>query len=238
MNYQLTHQLQNLIGDIKNQPFVDNSIVADIVQSHKLATKDVEPFMLFNHNNKESYGRTLIFDNGNFKILLMSWKTGDFTAIHNHGFTEWGCVYTFGVATHRLYEIEQNELKLVQKDNFQAGQIASVCGDLTHMMGNASSENFVTLHIYGSNTRSSNVSANAKVYVPEFQKVVTTMGSAFLNMDKDLMLTEKPLNEINSEILYDYYCLVKPYYERNKNTKILAAMEKHLKNNGSSKIKN
>lgn len=230
MNQLITHQLQNLIGEIKNHPVMNNTLVADIVQSHKLATKDVEPFMLFNHSNNESYGRTLIFDNGNFKILLMSWKAGDFTAIHNHGFTEWGCVYTFGEATHRLYEIEQNELKLVQKDNFQAGQIASVCGDLTHMMGNASSENFVTLHIYGSNTRKTNVSANAKVYVPEYQKVLTTMGSAFLNMNKDLVLNETPLNEINTEILIDYYTLVKPYYERTNNKNILISMEKHLNN--------
>jgi predicted metal-dependent enzyme (double-stranded beta helix superfamily) len=226
MNYPITNQLQHLISDIKNQAYMDNSIVADMVQSHQLQTKDVAPYMLFNHSNHESYGRTLIFDNGNFKILLMSWKAGDFTAIHNHGFTEWGCVYTFGEATHRLYEVVQNELKLIQKDNFPAGAIASVCGDLTHMMGNAGSEDFVTLHIYGSNTRKSNVSANAKVYVPEVQKVVTTMGSAFLNMSKELVLSETPLKKMDSEIMLDYYTLVKPYYERINNTSVLNAMEK------------
>ena len=30
----------------------------------------------------------------------MLWKLDDFPAIYNHGYTEWGCVYFFGEASH------------------------------------------------------------------------------------------------------------------------------------------
>tara|TARA_R110001583_G_scaffold13561_1_gene57931 strand:+ start:4756 stop:5193 length:438 start_codon:yes stop_codon:yes gene_type:complete len=141
-----------------------------------------------------------------------------------------GSVYFFGEATHRLYEVDNNELKLVQKDNFQKGQVASVCGDLTHMMGNSSDENFTSLHIYGSNILRNEVSVYVKVYVPEFQKIVTALGSAYLNMTKDLVLTEEPLGKVNSDVLSDYFHLVKPFYERNNNRKILSKLDKFLSN--------
>ncbi len=228
MTAECSKQLQKLIDDIKNQHFVDNSILAGIVESNKLTEKDIAPFESYMHRNNESYGRKLIYDNGNFKILLMSWKSGDFTAIHNHGSVEWGSVYFFGDATHRLYEDDNNELKLIQKDNFRKGEIASVCGDLTHIMGNSSNKDFATLHIYGSNTKMNDVSADAKIYVPERQTIVTTSGSAYLNMKEDLILTEEPLKKINSDVLTDYFQLVKPFYERNNNKNILDKLNHFL----------
>lgn len=220
--------IQKLILALQHEPEIDNPLVADLVCANRLTEKSIAPYILYNHKENESYGRQLIYDNGNFKILLMSWKKGDFTAIHNHGYTEWGCVYFFGEATNRLYTAENEELRLLQKDNFQVGEVASVCGDLTHMMGNASAKDFTTLHIYGSNTRVNNVSENAKVYIPEEQKVVTTMGSAFLKMDSQLILSENPLNKINNDVLLDYFSLVKPFYERNHFDKSIRNMENIL----------
>ena len=228
MKTELSSTIYKLILDIKNAGKMDNSLITEIVNSNKLSEKDLGAFVSFGHANSQSYGRKLIFDNGNFKLLLMSWKAGDFTAIHNHGNTEWGCVYFFGEASHRLYEIVDDELKIIQKDNFHEGQIAAVCGDLTHMMGNAGSKDFTTLHIYGSNTRNSNVSENAKVYLPEFKKVVTTMGSAYLNMDSNIMLSEKLLLKMRQDVLLDYVTLVKPFYERTKKFDIIRRMEKQM----------
>lgn len=228
MKTEFPKKLQQLILALQHESNIDNVMVAQLVSDNQLSNKDIAPFISFSHKQNESYGRQLIFDNGNFKILLMSWKKGDFTAIHNHGYTEWGCVYFFGEATHRLYEVENDALKLLQKDNFHTGEVASVCGDLTHMMGNASSNDFTTLHIYGSNTRNHDVSENAKVYVPEEQKIITTMGSAYLHMDKQLVLSENPLSKINNNVLLDYYSLVKPFYERNQLTQSIRNMENIL----------
>jgi predicted metal-dependent enzyme (double-stranded beta helix superfamily) len=230
MSTEISNKIRKLINDIRYHSYLSNSLVADIVDSNQLNEKDIAPYYSFEHSENESYGRQLIYDNGNFKILLMSWKSGDFTAIHNHGYTEWGCVYFFGEATHRLYSVDDNELKLIKKENFQKGQIAYVCGDLTHMMGNSGTTDFATLHIYGSNTRRKDISKDAVVYLPEFDKEVTTMGSAYLNMDKKYILSEKPLLSIATDLLADYYNLVKPFYERNNHSGILKNIDNKLYN--------
>lgn len=228
MNTTFSKKIESLIKDIKNQHFLTNPLISEIVESNCITESDIACYVSYNHSSKESYGRQLIYDNGNFKILLMSWKSGDFTAIHNHGYTEWGCVYFFGEATHRLYSISDGELRISQKDNFHNGQIASVCGDLTHIMGNLSSNDFTTLHIYGSNSRKKDVSKDTTVYLPEMDKQVTTMGPAYLNMDKQLILAEKPLIKTSLEVITDYFSLIKPFYERIKKVSVLKKLEKTI----------
>ena len=220
--------LKSLILDIKNQSRMDNSILIDIVQANKLASKDIAPFMTFDHENTQSYGRKLIYDNGNFKILLMSWIPGDCTAIHDHGNLEWGCEHFFNEATHRTYKIENGELKIAEKDNSQTDQIASVSGDLIHLLCNLDTEKIATLHIYGSNTRSNKIAEGTKVYIPELKKVLTTMGSAYLNMNTDSMSSDMPFNLIGEDVLKDYYTLVKPFYERIKHGDILSEIDQYL----------
>jgi hypothetical protein len=221
----------NLLFELDHQPNMNNDLVSQILSGIKLSEEALEPYVFTNHPVNESYGRKLIWDNGDYKILLMTWHPGDFTAIHNHGYTEWGGVYFFGEATHRLYHVENNELTLIQKNVFPNGQVASICGDLTHLMGNAGNRDIITLHVYGSNTRKENVSEDAKVYVPEFQKVFTTMGSAYLNMNKALILSEMPFENIEHDLLADYFSLVKPFYERNKMAGVLKRMDNYLNHN-------
>lgn len=228
MNSFFPKSLQSLINDLSECKENHNQQVQDIVKQNRFSPQDFEPFYTFNHADHESYGRKLIFDNGNFKILLMSWKPGDFTAIHNHGHSEWGCVYFFGDAAHRLYTVENSQLTSVEKDTYLEGQIASVCGDLTHLMGNAGTQNLATLHIYGSNSRNSNISENAKIYAPEHQKIFTTMGTAFLNMSPDLIMSEAALPEMEAGLLDDYFGLVNPFYKRNGFSAVLKNMEKQL----------
>jgi hypothetical protein len=228
MDHNIPGSLQNLIGNLSECQDIGNLQISEIVSQTKFRYKDFEPYFTFNHPDSESYGRKLIFDNGNYKILLMSWKPGDFTAIHNHGHTEWGCVYFFGNATHRLYEVEQNTLISVKKGTFSSGQVALVCGELTHLMGNSGDKDLATLHIYGSNTRKDSISENAKIFAPEHQKIFTTKGTAFLNMSKLLIQEEAELPPINPDLLEDYFGLVKPFYKRNGISRVLTNMEKQL----------
>ena len=224
MKREFPKKINDLINDIVNQKSVSNSMLFDMVKRQNISEDDIAPYTTYNHSPNESYGRKLIYDNGNFKILLMSWQPGDFTAIHNHGYTEWGSVYFMGEATQRMYSVINDELEIVRKCSTQQEQIASMKGDFTHMMGNSTSKNFATLHIYGSNTRTQDVSKDAVVYLPELKKKVTTRGSAYLNMEKQQILTENPLIKVSQELVADYHSLVKPFYERNGLVSILDNM--------------
>ncbi|MBC7125254.1 MAG: cysteine dioxygenase family protein [Bacteroidales bacterium] len=230
MDTNLPKSISRIINELNSHKKIENALVAEIVSEANLNENDLAEFNSFNHSTSESYGRKLIYDNGNFKILLMSWNSGDYTAIHNHGYTEWGCVYFFGDATHRLYSVANDELSLVKKDNFTDGQIVSVCGELTHIMGNSSPRGFTTLHIYGSNTFKRDFSKDTIVYLPEIDKQFTTMGSAYLNMDKQLILSEKPLIKTSYDMIVDYFSLIKPFYERIGKISVLKKVEKEINN--------
>ncbi len=228
MTNEFNPPVRQLIRAIQNAGHMDNRLIKDIIEVHQLTGNDFVTYATFNHPCHESYGRRVIYDNGNFKIMLMSWAPGDFTAIHNHGYTEWGCVLFFGEATHRMYNFDGNELTLKQKDTFFEGHSAPVCGDLIHIMGNSGKTGFTTLHIYGSNNKESDVSEGSTVFLPELGKMATTMGSAYLNLDKSLMLSEKPFTGINEETLTDYFDLIKPFYERNNQLEMIRNMENIL----------
>jgi hypothetical protein len=54
------------------------------------------------------------------------------------------------------------------------------------------------------------------------------MGTAFLNMSQDLILTENPIHQIEEETLVDYFRLVKPFYQRNKVADVLNRINNYL----------
>jgi hypothetical protein len=230
MNNYMPNCIQKLVIELSSHRQVDNRILNDIVSGISFIEKELEPYFFYDHAVTESYGRRLIWQDKNFKILLMSWRPGDYTAIHNHGKTEWGSVHFLGDATHRLYDFDNGQLNIAESSEFIAGQNASVCGDLIHLMGNSGSRNVATLHIYGMNIPTSEQPSKARVYLPELKKVVFTDGSAFLNMCPTLTLGEDWFTNISPETLIDYLQLVIPFYERNKCDQTISFIEEILQN--------
>lgn len=222
--------INRIATELNNLKDIDNTSVLDIVTSANLSEKELSRYENYNHSKRESYGRNLILDTGKFKIFLMSWRVGDFTAIHNHGNTDWGCVHFFGIATHRLYNFENNQLKLIQKDFFVPEQNASVCGDLIHLMGNSGKRNFTTLHIYGYNKPENRDAINADVYIPEKKKVVQTTGTAYLDMKDDLIIEDKEFTSIDINTAIDYLGLIKTFFNRNNQTDVLERIDQILIN--------
>jgi predicted metal-dependent enzyme (double-stranded beta helix superfamily) len=220
--------INQLVEELNNHLVHSNELVSEIVSSILFDRNEIEAFNTFNHNLKDSYGRKLVYDSERFKILVMSWLPGDFTAIHNHGYTEWGSVHFFGEATHRLYENTNGMLDVISKEKFEEGQNAAVCGALTHMMGNSSNKEFITLHIYGKDSAENKVADDAMVYLPEFQKIATTSGTAYLNLDKSLIKSETSYNAFSDAMISDYFQLIAPYYCRNNQFDLLKNLESKI----------
>jgi predicted metal-dependent enzyme (double-stranded beta helix superfamily) len=202
----------------------------EIIENARFSEHEFIPFNKFDHPETESYGRNLLYETDKFKIYLMSWKPGDFTAIHNHGITEWGGVYFFGNATHRLYEMTNDKLELIQCDYFKKGDSAAICGDLIHMMGNSGNKEFTTLHIYGSNTGFSANAKDEKVFLPEHRSVFNTNGPAFLNMNEDLKKLKTFFNDIKEGTLLDYFDTIKPFYSRIKRDDVIQTISMFERN--------
>lgn len=226
---ELPQSIYKIIGELDQIPVLDNKTLVSLVRQTSISEKEFEGLRQFDHPENLSYGRQELYSNQRFKILLMSWRKNDFTAIHNHGATEWGCVFFMGPATHRKYEMEYGKLVLKRRDIFQTGQIADVCGNFIHIMGNSGTRDFLTLHIYGFDSHARDHESFAKVYAPEYNKLFYTHGEAYLNISRELIRGEKYFDHIDSEALVDYLILVKPFYERVSNKMVLEKIKSAIK---------
>jgi predicted metal-dependent enzyme (double-stranded beta helix superfamily) len=150
----------------------------------KITPHDLEPWANFNHPEEDGYGRKLIYADENFEIMVMSWMPNDFSAVHNHGYTQWGAVQVFGIASHYVYKYQNNHIKLIEKQCFHPNDIVLVTNEFIHQMGNQSDNPFLTLHIYGTNEPKEVITADSLIFEIENNRIVKTTGGAFFQLDE------------------------------------------------------
>ena len=180
METHLPPSIQLLVATIKEYAPKNNLEIASLVRQHPVDREELLPFNNFEHPENESYGRRQLYANDSFCIYLMSWCPGDFTAIHDHGTTQWGCVLALDDFAHRLYQFEENKLALKDDKPFLKGQTASVHSDVIHMMGNNSNKNALSIHIYGTNEPGKKVAQRSRIFYPEINQMAYTQGAAYL----------------------------------------------------------
>jgi cysteine dioxygenase len=216
--------LLRLIKAIESEENIDNRLLKEIIQQSGLDEADFHQFTRFNHDIAESYGRNKIYEGVRFSVFLMSWAPEDFTAIHSHGYCEWGAVVFFGDMNHRLYKTAENKVELVEKSIVPKGTIAPVTGRLVHAMGNLSDSPVMSLHMYGSNNLLINSNDDSIVYELEKKLVRTTNGSAYINMPDEFYKKTESGIETNVETISDYFKILLPFYRKNK----MVSMEKYI----------
>ncbi|MFK7969352.1 MAG: cysteine dioxygenase family protein [Bacteroidia bacterium] len=203
-----------LATSIENEGALSPLRTKEIVQEADVQIEDMMEYAAFDHPVEDCYGRNLIHDAGNFEIMAMSWKPGDYSSIHNHGYTEWGVVQTFGHCHHMLFHIRDNELRFSRKEILTAGSVVKVNNALIHQMGNGTSDPYMTLHVYGCNERDHHVTADAKNYALELDQVILTCGGAFFNLPEDPIHDIEPGPVPTNEVFIHNAGLVMDYYNR------------------------
>jgi cysteine dioxygenase len=207
-------RIRTLINEIEKNNTLTNETLVRILKEQDLAAADFIDFADFIHSPELSYGRTKLYQGLNFVIYLMSWAEGDFTAIHNHGQSDWGAVSFLGNLNHRLYANENGVLKLADKSIIPAGTIVPVKGDLIHAMGNLSQKPSLTLHIYGSDRNLSLPNTTSHIYELEKKRVRITLGEAYIDGFQNIA---DPIETVvtNEDSLIDYLKIILPFYQRN-----------------------
>jgi hypothetical protein len=226
--------IKNSLKDLKdsitvNKPKTCEELI-NIIKNIDFKPIDFKEFQYFEHSKDKSYGRKIVYQGENFSIYLMSWYPGDFTAIHSHGLTDWGCVFFFSDTNHRLYKTEGNKIELIAKGIIPKGTIAPVTGELIHAMGNLSLSPILTLHIYGSNKDISNANDESKVYELEKNRIRTTGGAAYLNIPEELCKKTENSIVTNEETITDYFEIIKHFYSRFGNNETSAFIKNVLYN--------
>jgi len=211
---KLSSGLQRLVDSVeKEQAHLTVQKAAELVKLANIVEKDLQPWADYNHPITDGYGRKLAFKTDKFEVMIMTWNPGDFSSVHNHGYTQWGAVQVFGEAMHQVYTNTGEKFALRKKEIVPYGSIIKVNNALIHQMGNVTTTPYLTLHVYGANEPHQTVTADMKIYELETGYIRETQGGAFFNLtDEEAPITEqmKPIDKetfVNqAAILMQYYC--------------------------------
>ncbi len=207
MKTSLPSSVLRLIKEIQENVPKNSKELAGILQNHSVIREEILPFHTFNHSAKESYGRRELIRNETFCIYLMSWCPGDFTAIHDHGTTQWGCVLALDDFTHRLYQLSEDKLELKDNRPFLKGQTAAVYNNVIHMMGNAGKNNALSIHIYGTSDSQQQVARDTRIFYPELGQMTYTQGAAYRLHPENMPERLYDFPGLDSAALEDYFNL-------------------------------
>lgn len=232
-------RLENMLAAaIKEKGQLSPQRAKEIVLAADVQEEDMAVYADFDHPVADCYGRKLVVDNGNFEIMVMSWEPGDYSSIHNHGYTQWGVVQVFGNVHHFLYHVKENELRFSKKEILTKGAAIKVNNALIHQMGNPNTERYMTLHVYGSNERDEKVTADAKNFDLEYDRISHTTGGAFFNLPAEEIYDFEQGPKPTQEVFMNYANLVMNYYNRQEQTDAVKEMKKNLLNKMEAAVMN
>lgn len=175
----LPSSLQKITEQLSKNRNLKPAEMRTILLEADVQPEELAPWADYEHPPEDSYGRKLVHKAGNYEIMVMSWLPGDFSTIHDHGFTQWGAVQVFGPAEHATFRLDNDRLSTLARWQMQAGDAVGVHHDLIHQMGNPGEAPFLSLHIYGGVEDLENVTGEARLFDVQHDRIVRVNGGVF-----------------------------------------------------------
>ncbi len=100
------------------------------------------------HFSDERYARNLLAHGPQFYALVMCWKPGQASPVHDHKGAACGVRVIQGVATETSYRWQGKLLVEDAVTSMKAGEVCGSFDDDIHQICNNGSDNLVTLHVY------------------------------------------------------------------------------------------
>lgn len=188
----LPASLEYIVDKLEAEKNLKPSEMHRIVKMAGVQPEDLQPWADFDHPVQDSYGRKLVYKGDNFEVMVMSWRPGDFSTIHDHGHTQWGAVQVFGPAEHATFRFEDGFVSTLARWNLDPGDIMGVGHSLIHQMGNPTQNSFfLSLHIYGDIKDIDNVTGDARVFDLEKGVIQRVNGGVFFALPKAQICSQK-----------------------------------------------
>nr|AIF06369.1 cysteine dioxygenase type I family [uncultured marine group II/III euryarchaeote KM3_191_F05] len=160
--------------------------------------KDLEKWIDYDYPVSDSYGRKMVHDGGFFEVMVMCWKPGDYSAIHDHGEAEFGVVKVFGDTEHAAFKIVNQKLITLGRTIIEAGTTLEVAPALIHQMGNPGDRNFFSLHIYVNQATEGGITRDSRIYDYSRNAILRVDGGAFYLLPESEIKAREPLPEADS----------------------------------------
>ena len=190
--HSLPFAIQDLIRSLEQETLLTPRLAQELLTRAGLKEEDLSPWADFEHSPADSYGRKLVFDGGSFEMMCMSWNPGDVSAIHDHGYTQWGAVQVFGPAEHAVFLVQDGEVTTLSRAPVKPGTVLPVGHQLVHQMGNPSPTQFLTFHLYGCEGRNGGITADARIYDLCAGEVQRTDGGVFFSLPENRIKRREP----------------------------------------------
>ena len=210
----LTPGLARLHKFLNDDPKMNSSKLVEYVEQAAIAEEDLLPYADYDHPKEDGYGRKLVVAEDHFEIMVMSWQPGDFSSVHDHGYTTWGAVQVFGNVMHHCFAEKDGVFQVKSKDILPYGTIIEVTNPLIHQMGNVTTKPYLTLHIYGDNEYVGDVTSDSRIYELENNMIKETTGGAFFNLPDDKVYNTRSMGEIDYNTLIHQASILMQYYQR------------------------
>ncbi|MDH3448192.1 MAG: cysteine dioxygenase family protein [Gammaproteobacteria bacterium] len=100
------------------------------------------------HFSDERYSRNLLAHGPQYYALLLCWKPGQSSPIHDHRGASCGVRVIQGTATETSFRREGEHLVADKVTTMRAGEVCGSFDDDIHEIRNNGNDNLVTLHVY------------------------------------------------------------------------------------------
>ena len=194
---KLPASLQEIVDACESSDTITPAQAERILTSAAPTAEDLAGWARYDHPVVDGYGRQAVALGDNYELMIMSWIPGDFSAIHDHGHTQWGAVMYFGHAEHAIYDLDDMQLRTRERVMTSPGQINQVDHDLIHQMGNSTDVPFLSLHLYGCADQVDGVTGDARIFDLLNQEIQYTDGGVFY------CLPEETINRRGDAVVAD-----------------------------------
>ena len=98
----------------------------------------------------ERYTRNPVLKNEHFELVVICWKAGQKSPIHDHGVSNCLYVVTGGTMSEEIYERagQNGHVRMVESRAWGRGDHTIADGPTIHRVCNDSDEDLVTIHLY------------------------------------------------------------------------------------------
>ena len=137
------NDLINWLDSLNGRPSL--SVVEEKLLDLNLNNDDLSEFVDYADNG---YQRNIVKKSDNYELVLICWKAGQRTPIHDHRGSDCAFLIIEGCSTETIYEIKNAELVKKIERTYKPGEVCAADEPDIHMISNEEDCNLVNLHLY------------------------------------------------------------------------------------------
>jgi len=187
--------VKNLVKALESLELFTPESVHGVVSECNIGVEDLRDWIDYEYPVSDSYGRKMAHNGGFFEVMIMSWRPGDYSAIHDHGKAEFGAVKIFGDVEHAIFKLEDQKFTTISRERVESGTTLKVTPSLIHQMGNPGESNFFTLHVYGNVDLDGGITSEARIFDYSRNELLFVNGGIFYLLPEDKIVRREELPE-------------------------------------------